>query len=338
VVVPILRPTVVGGVPNRVVMGRVARTANEVSPLYRQGSATPASPADGGRRTVCGCAWPLTLALFAGACAVEGGVGPSPDVSAVLLVAGDIGQCGSQGAIDTGRLLDGLAGTVAALGDLAYQSGTRDEFSTCYETVWGRHKGRTRPTPGNHEYESPLAQPYFDYFGANAGPQGLGYYSYSAGPWFVLSLNSNVASEAGSEQGEWIRRELEAKNARCSLAYFHHPLVSSGPNGDTPALRGLWEVLSQYGVDVVLNGHEHLYERLAPMTPAGDRDAAHGIRQFTIGTGGAQLSQPVRVHSASERILSRHGVLRLMLLRDGYEWEFLQTDGSRGDAGAGTCH
>jgi hypothetical protein len=265
-------------------------------------------------------------------------VGPTPDQSAVLVGAGDIGLCGSDGAAATGRLLDAIPGTVVALGDIAYPSGTAGQFRACYDPVWGRHKHRTRPAPGNHEYESPFAQPYFDYFGENAGLTGLGYYSFTAGPWFVLSLNSNVPSGRTSEQGLWVRSELQAQGTRCTLAYFHYPLISSGPNGDTPAMAELWSLLYEFGVDVVLVAHEHLYERMAPISPAGDLDVARGIRQFTVGTGGSQLSSPVRTHPRSERIISGHGVLRLTLNRDAYEWAFIGVNGVLADTGVGACH
>jgi acid phosphatase type 7 len=265
-------------------------------------------------------------------------VAPTPSTSAVLVGAGDIGLCGSEGALETGRLIDSISGTVIAVGDLAYPAGTKEQFETCYEAAWGRHKRRTRPAPGNHEYDSPFAQPYFNYFGSAAGPQGLGYYSFTAGPWFVLSLNSNISSLRASEQGAWVRSQLQANNTRCSLAYFHHPLISSGPNGDNPALAELWSLLYEAGVDIVVSAHDHLYERSAPMAPTGQRDLARGIRQFVVGTGGAESYPAVRAHPNSERIVGAHGVLRLTLTSDGYEWEFLLIGGVRGDSGIGTCH
>jgi 3',5'-cyclic AMP phosphodiesterase CpdA len=173
----------------------------------------------------------------------------------VLLAAGDVGVCGSLPAIETGLMLDSLDGTILAVGDLAYRHGTAEEFATCYDPVWGRHKSRTRPSPGNHEYESPGAQPYYDYFGAQAGPSGLGYYSFRAGDWLVLSLNSNLPVGASTAQGQWIRSELTANTSRCALAYMHHPLYSSGPNGDNARLAGLWQILYEQGVDVIISGH-----------------------------------------------------------------------------------
>jgi hypothetical protein len=234
-------------------------------------------------------------------------------------------------------MLDELQGTVLALGDIAYPHGTVEDLLNCYDPVWGRHKSRTRPAPGNHEYETAGAQPYFDYFGAAAGPAGLGYYSFHAGEWLVLSLNSNIPVGGTTAQAQWIRTELRANTSRCTLAYFHHPLFSSGPNGDNARLAGLWQLLFDNGVDVILNGHEHLYERYAPMSPDGQLNQ-HGIRQFIVGTGGAGLYDVQRVHPASEVQLVSHGLLRLTLAAQGYQWEFLQVNGTRGDFGQDVCH
>lgn len=264
--------------------------------------------------------------------------GPGPAAqTTVLLAAGDIGVCGSAGAVQTGAMLDELQGTVLALGDIAYPHGTIEDFLNCYDPVWGRHKSRTRPAPGNHEYESAGAQPYFDYFGAAAGPAGLGYYSFRAGDWLVLSLNSNIPVGGTTAQAQWIRTELAANTSRCALAYFHHPLYSSGPNGDNARLAGLWQLLFDNGVDVILNGHEHLYERYGPMSPDGQLNP-RGIRQFIVGTGGAGLYSVQRVHPASEVQLISHGLLKLTLAAQGYQWEFLQVNGTRGDFGQDLCH
>lgn len=258
--------------------------------------------------------------------------------STVLLAAGDVGVCGSRPALETGLMLDSLGGTILAVGDLAYRHGSTEDFATCYDPVWGRHKARTRPATGNHEYESAGAQPYFDYFGSQAGPAGLGYYSFRAGDWLVLSLNSNLPIGSATAQGQWIRSELTADGPRCSLAYFHHPLYSSGPNGDNARLAGLWQMLYERGVDVIVSAHEHLYERYAPMSPDGQRDDARGIRQFIVGTGGAGLYTVMRAHPQSEVQLVAHGLLKLTLAAQGYSWEFLQVGGARADSGVGVCH
>jgi hypothetical protein len=265
--------------------------------------------------------------------------GPGPIVqTVVLLAAGDIGLCGSRGAAQTGEMLDGLEGTILAVGDLAYPHGTPDDFINCYDPVWGRHKARTKPAPGNHEYETGGAQPYFDYWGGAAGPVGLGYYSFKVGDWLVLSLNSNIPVGNTTAQAQWIRSELTANTSHCALAYFHHPLYSSGPNGDNARLAGLWQLLYDMGVDIIVNGHEHLYERYGPMTPDGQRNDAKGIRQFIVGTGGAGLYAIQRLHPVSEVQVISHGLLKLTLSSQGYQWEFLQTSGVRGDFGQDLCH
>ena len=272
-------------------------------------------------------------------CAREGWnlTGPTGPTT-VLLAAGDIGLCGSLGAAQTGQMLSELAGTILAVGDLAYPHGSAADFTSCYDPVWGPHKGRTMPAPGNHEYETAGAQAYFDYFGSAAGPAGLGYYSFKAGDWLVLSLNSNVPFGSTTAQAQWIRSELEASTAPCTLAYFHHPLYSSGPNGDNARLAGLWQLLYDRGVDVIVSAHEHLYERYAPMAPDGQRNDLRGIRQFVVGTGGAALYSIERLHPSSEAQRISHGLLKLTLSAQGYQWEFLQVNGTVGDSGADVCH
>jgi hypothetical protein len=162
----------------------------------------------------------------------------------VFVGAGDIGLCGSPGPELTAKLLDGIPGTVFTLGDNAYNSGTAREYRDCYDRSWGRHKVRTRPVPGNHEYESPGAAPYFEYFGFNAGPAGLGYYSFDLGAWHIVALNSNIAARRNSVQGQWLRADLASSQSRCTIAYWHHPLFTSGPDGATAEMRDFWSILS----------------------------------------------------------------------------------------------
>src|SRR5688572_12732679 len=226
----------------------------------------------------------LAVAIAGLACGSELKLPSAPGSTdiAVLVGAGDIAVCGSAGAMATGRLLDGQPGTVFVAGDIAYPDGTAEQFRTCYEPAWGRHKDRTRPAPGNHEYGSPAAAPYFAYFGANAGPAGLGYYTFRKGTWQVFSLNSNTESADRRAQMEWLNRELDASGASgCSVAYFHHPLFSSGPHGVVPSMpvvADMWSSLYQAGVAVVISAHEHFYERFAPQTPLAVPDAQFGIR------------------------------------------------------------
>jgi 3',5'-cyclic AMP phosphodiesterase CpdA len=261
---------------------------------------------------------------------------PIPSGPQVFVGAGDIGQCGGSSE-QTARLLDGIGGTVFAAGDLAYFSGSRQDFQNCYDPTWGRHRGRTRPVPGNHEYESAGAAPYFEYFGLAAGPPGLGYYSFDLGAWHVVALNSNIAASASSTQGVWLQSDLAASRARCTIAYWHHPLFSSGPNGNSQGMRDAWRLLYAAGAEIVLGGHDHLYERFAPQDPDGRPDSARGIREFVVGTGGANLYQPVGAQPNSEIQISAFGVLRLTLDSDGYDYEFVPVSGRR-DSGRGTCH
>ena len=238
----------------------------------------------------------------------------------------------------TARLLEGIAGTVMALGDLAYPSGSAGNFAACYEPTWGRVKARTRPAPGNHDYETPGAAPYFAYFGENAGPTGLGYYSYRAGAWLVLSLNSNIPATADSPQAAWVRATLASNPTTCTLAYWHHPLFSSGPNGNNARMRDIWSILQQGGADVVVTSHDHLYERFAPQDATGRPDPRRGLREFVAGTGGAHLYAPRAIQPNSEVISSTHGVLKLTLKRDSYEWQFVPIPGkSFSDFGTAAC-
>ena len=192
-------------------------------------------------------------------------------------------------------------------GDHAYLQGTEAQFRECYDPAWGRLRGRTRPSPGNHDYETPGALPYYSYFGANAGPAGLGYYSYDLGNWHIVSLNSITASGA---QVRWLRQDLASVTARCTLAYWHDPVFSSGPNGPQAQMREVWRILYGAGADVVVNGDDHLYERFAPQDPDGRPDLP-GIRQFTVGTGGAPLHSFQAIQPNSQVRTSTHGVLKL---------------------------
>jgi hypothetical protein len=256
----------------------------------------------------------------------------------VFVGAGDIALCERRAEAEaTARLLDGIDGTVFALGDNAYQSGTDQEFRDCYDPTWGRHKNRTRPVPGNHEYETPGAAPYYTYFGLNAGPPGRGYYSFEIGNWHAIALNSNIAAGADSPQGAWLRADLATSRTRCTIAYWHHPLFSSGKHGDQPRMREIWRLLHEAGADIVLSGHDHTYERFAPQDADGFPDAAHGIRQFVVGTGGAAPYAFTSVRSTSEVRMSTLGVLKLTLRADDYDWSFSPVSGP-GDSGSGACH
>ena len=214
---------------------------------------------------------------------------PLPDSGEdpVLVGSGDIAHCRSDGDEITASMLDNIPGTVFTTGDNVYRDGTPEEFANCYDPTWGRHKDRTYPSPGNHDYHTADAAGYFEYFGSRAGEPGEGYYSYDLGTWHIISLNSNISVEAGSPQDEWLRADLAAHPAACTLAYWHHPRFSSGTvHGSDEDMEPLWQALYEYGADVVLVGHEHNYERFAPQDPQGNADPERGIRQFVIGSGG----------------------------------------------------
>jgi acid phosphatase type 7 len=263
---------------------------------------------------------------------------------AVVLAAGDIADCGSSGDEAVARLLDTLGGTVASLGDHAYTHGTAQEFAECYHPSWGRHRARTRPAVGNHEYRTANAAPYYAYFGAAAGDPARGYYSYDLAGWHVVVLNSNcafVACAAGSAQERWLRADLAADGSACTLAYWHHPLFTSGANhGDAVETRPLFQALYDDGADLVLAGHNHNYERFAPQNPAGGLDNARGIRTFVVGTGGASHYGFGTVKPNSQaRNADTYGVLRVTLRPGGYDWLFVPEAGrSFTDAGTGSCH
>ena len=283
------------------------------------------------------------LALGIGACGSNPPGGPTPPppppvTTAIVLAAGDIGECGF-GALETGRLLDNLAGTVLVLGDVAYMHGSFANFRDCYDPAWGRHKDRTRPVPGNHEYETPGASGYYDYFGGLAGNRGQGYYAFTAGQWRLIALNSEVPMSAGSAQINWLRDELQTNPSTCTLAYWHRPLYSSGANGPNPDTRLLWSTLIEFGAEVVLNGHDHMYEVFNHQDAQGRPDPVNGLRQFTVGTGGARLTNPgpPRPNSAV-RSAASYGVLQLTLQPTSYSWEFKPVNTNvSGDTGQGIC-
>ena len=280
---------------------------------------------------------------------------PEPGATAVLIGAGDIASCGSHDDDDDGRwnggsgveltarLLDSLVPgnapvAVFTTGDNAYGEGTARQFASCYDPSWGRHKSVTRPAPGNHDYKTKGARGYFDYFGSNAGPGRRGYYSYDLGDWHIISLNSEISMARGSAQEEWLRDDLAATTKQCVLAYWHEPRFSSGKHGSSTVPAPLWEALYEHHAEIIVNGHDHHYERFAPQTPGGQRDEARGIRQFVVGTGGRKLRKFKSAIANSEvRYNATYGVLKLTLSADGYRWEFVSVSGAVPDSGSGTC-
>jgi Ca2+-binding RTX toxin-like protein len=266
--------------------------------------------------------------------------------SITVLAAGDIATCASAADEATAGLLDLYPhALVLALGDEAYESGTADEFARCYAPTWGRAKARTRPVPGNHEYFSPGARPYYAYFGAAAGPAGRGYYSFNQGGWHFIALNAECrfigGCDRGSPEERWLREDLRQNKRLCTLAYWHEPRFSSGPHGDYLHSSTWWSDLYSAGADVVLNAHDHDYERFAPQTPSGGADPRRGIREFVVGTGGRSHYefQKIRAHSVVRNDQS-YGVLKLSLHARSYTWNFISLPSAPDftDTGSGSCH
>jgi hypothetical protein len=213
-------------------------------------------------------------------------------------------------------------------------------------------KKRIHPAAGNHDYLTRGASGYFDYFRSAAGGRGKGYYSYDLGAWHIIVLNSNCADVGGcdesSAQGRWLRADLQQHPVMCTLAYWHHPLFSSGTeHGSDPATKPLWQVLFDAGADVVLSGHEHNYERFAPQDASGHLDRDRGIREFVIGTGGAS-HYPIgkALRNSEARNDDTFGVLELTLHSSGYDWRFIaarspaeqQKRSGFADSGSASCH
>jgi hypothetical protein len=265
----------------------------------------------------------------------------------VFVGAGDISSCDDlAGAEATAKLIDKIPGTVFAVGDLAYPDGSDEQFAKCYAPTWGRFKDRTRPVPGNHEYHSDGASGYARYFGAAAGDPKKGYYSYDLGAWHIIALNSECdqvgGCGAGSPEGEWLRQDLAQHPTTCTLAYFHKPLFSSGAShGNDSDMKPLWQTLYAANADVVINGHDHDYERFAPQDPDGNADQKRGIREFVVGTGGKNSHRKFSTIRANSEVhqADTFGVLKLTLHASGYDWEFVPEAGkSFQDSGSGSCH
>jgi hypothetical protein len=256
----------------------------------------------------------------------------------VFVGAGDVADCTLSGAELTARLLDRTPGTVFMLGDGAYGDGKLEEYLNCYEPTWGRHLGRTRPVPGNHDYSPASLRGFFTYFAGQIGEGGRSYYEFRLGAWRVYALDSNIDAGQGSAQYQWLANALPLESGGCTLAYWHHPLVSSSKGGDNHQMLPLWRLLVERGADVVLNGHAHAYERFAPMGSSLSFDPA-GIRQFTVGTGGARLYPFESVAPLGEARISAWGVLKLVLSNGGYSWQFMPAAaGSPSDSGQAACH
>jgi 3',5'-cyclic AMP phosphodiesterase CpdA len=280
--------------------------------------------------------------------------------ASVLIGAGDIAVCGVPGADATARLVDSVLRADAAAkvpdevftaGDNAYPDGSARDFALCWGPTWGDTAKlimkKIHPSPGNHEHLSGEAAPYYQYFGSRAGSSKAGYYSYDIGAWHAVALNSEMVinvdefTEADRRAQEaWLKQDLASHNQRCTVAYWHHPRFSSGWHGSDPALGRIWQILFDGGVDLVLNGHDHEYERFLPQSPAGVRDTLTGITEIVVGTGGGDLRGFPRamLPNSAANVQGRFGVIKLTL--GGAEWRsaFLDTSGRVYDAVGGRCH
>ena len=229
---------------------------------------------------------------------------------------------------------------MALLGDIAYPEGSVASFTNCFDPAWRVSFDRLRPSPGNHEYLTPGGAGYFEYFGERAGDPAKGWYSYDLGDyWRVIVLNSNCAAIGGcardSLQGRWLSRTLAGAEGRHVVAYWHTARFSTGEHGSNDSVGPFWEQLYEAGAEIVLSGHEHIYERFAPQTPEGQR-SSNGIRQFTVGTGGRELYRYSRPPLATTEVRNNttYGVLQLRLLKSGYSWRFIPAVGSFTDSGS----
>jgi hypothetical protein len=301
------------------------------------GSAAPAKRLPAPMPTAAPAAQDKSAAAAASASASAG--------DPVLVGAGDIVDCVDlTGAEATAKLLDKIPGTVFTLGDNVYPYGTVREFHDCYGPTWGRHKSRTRPSTGNHDFLFGSASPYFDYFGAAAGDPKTGDYSYELGAWHIVVLNTECRPAGGcgpgSPQEKWLKQDLQTHPATCTLAYWHKPLFSSGgSHGNDSQTKAFWDDLYAAHAALILGGHDHDYERFAPQDPEGRADPEHGIREFVVGTGG-KSHRPfiIPVPQSEVRNADTFGVLKLTLHATSYAWEFIPEAGkSFADSGTGVC-
>lgn len=258
--------------------------------------------------------------------------------TARVIAVGDIGMCTQRAAVErTAALVDRLPGELLLAGDLAYMQGSMQNFQDCFHPAWGKFRSRWRPVPGNHEYETIAASGYRQYFGDAAGTGGRTFYAFRTGDWLVLMLDSNEPTRERSVQYEFVRTTLTSTRAPCTMAVWHHPLFTSGPNGPQTFMRDMWQLLYENDADVVVAGHDHLYERFGKQDVDGRSDV-RGLRQFIVGTGGAQLYDFQRQELNSQARVKANGVLQLTLAPTGYQWAFVDTAGATLDSGTDGCH
>ena len=270
---------------------------------------------------------------------------PTP---AVLIGAGDVVICGVDHDEMTAALVEQQIAlfpdaTVFMAGDDVNESGRAVEYRNCFTPSWGRFLDRIRPVPGNHDYMTDQGAPYYAYFGKAAGTPGLGYYSYNLGSWHIVALNSNcdvIGCGKNSYQVQWLREDLQKNQTLCTLLYWHHPRFGSGIEGSVGLVSSFWRTAYEFGAEVVVNGNDHDYERFAPQDADGNLDLIRGIREFVVGTGGAELRGWGTIKPNSEvRNNQTHGVILFELYPDHYTWNFLPSEGGTfTDQGTGNCH
>ncbi len=283
--------------------------------------------------------WLIGLLLLLGLGAVAGsrsaplGSSTPPPISsgATLLAVGDISTCDSLGAFITAgivqaQLLEQPSAKLALLGDIAYERGTDEEFK-CFDTAWGKFKSISYPVPGNHEYFSDNAAGYYKYFGTRAGDPKRGYYTYTLGNWRMYALNSNCQAIGGcdtsSPQAKWLQKTLLENPRACTLAYWHHPRFSSGHHGNNDFMQDIWAILAKSGTELVLAGHDHMYERFKPLDKAG-KPNPKGIRSFVIGTGGRSFYEFKNLNpNSAAKQNTELGIVKFQLEPNGYSWAFI---------------
>jgi Calcineurin-like phosphoesterase len=268
---------------------------------------------------------------------------PPPPTDVTFVGAGDIADGTGDFDAQTANLLDAIPGTVFTLGDTVYPNGSTSDFNNYFAPTWGRHKSRIIPAVGNHEYQTANAAGYYAYFGAAAGDPTKGYYSKNLGAWHIIVLNGNctiISCAAGSAQEQWLRADLAANTSVCTLAMWHQPRFSSGDaHGNDTSLGPIWNALYQYNADLVLNGHDHDYERFAPQNPSGVADSVRGIQEFVLGTGGVDPRGFATIRANSQVRASPNGVMKFTLKATGYDFQFVPIAGQTfTDSGSGTCH
>lgn len=234
---------------------------------------------------------------------------------------------------------------ILPLGDEQYPDGTLAEFESSYAKTWGLAASPVDPVPGNHEYHTPMGAGYYGYYHAAAGDPAKGYYSWDTAGWHFVAINANCSAiggcNAGSPEEQWLKADLASHPAACTLAYWHQPRFSSAHHHSDAMYQPFWVDLFAAGADVVLNGHDHDYERFGPQTPIGAPDGAKGIREFVVGTGGKSHYQFTAVEPNSEvRNNTTFGLIELTLHPHGYNWQFVPAPGTGSftDTGTGTCH